>query len=73
MLIRFVHKTTGKVLTLPCTQVVVCDDLGVPLAVTYQDGGIVVHSDATHDDFGQVVQDLHLGLTAQKVEIADHR
>ncbi len=73
MLIRFTHKTTGKVLTLPCAQVVVMDDLGVPLAVTYQDGEVVIHSDATHDDFAQVIQDLHLGVVAQKVEIADHR
>lgn len=73
MLIRFVHQTTGKVITLPVTQIIVCNDLGVPLACTYQEGQTVIHSDATHDDFGQVVADLHLGVSAQSVDVVDHR
>ncbi len=70
MLIRFVH-SNGTQYTYKVSQVVVCSDNGQPVACTYQQAGVIVHSDATQDDFGKVIDDLRVGLKAGKVEIVE--
>jgi hypothetical protein len=67
VLVRFIHK--GRSITLPATQVVVTDDFGQPLAVSYVQGSMVVHCDATHSDFQSVCGDLR--LNPPKVQVTN--
>ena len=57
----------GRVLTLPTAEVVTMDDSGQPVAVTYEENGLIAHCDATKSDFGKVCQQLK--LTPPRVEI----
>jgi hypothetical protein len=45
----------GKQYRLPATQVVVYNDDGHPVAVTYEHGGLLIHSDASHNDFDRTL------------------
>ena len=59
MLVRIRH-TNGQEYTLPVAQVVVLSDDGRPLAVTYEESGLVVHSDASRTDFPQACRKLNI-------------
>lgn len=66
-MITRVRLADGRVLTLQTAEVVTMDNSGQPLAVTYEENGLVAHCDATKSDFGKACQ--RLGLKAPKVEI----
>lgn len=59
MLVKFIH-ANGKEYTLPVSQVVVLVDDGRPVAVTYEQSGVIIHCDATKSDFARVCNDLKL-------------
>ena len=48
----------GKQYRLPASQVVVYNDDGHPIAVTYEHGGLLLHSDVTHPDFDRTALSL---------------
>lgn len=59
MLVRLIHGN-GKEYVFPASQVVVLSDDGRPLAVTYEEAGLVVHNDASKPDFGRACTKLRL-------------
>ena len=59
MFVKLVH-ANGKEYVLPASQVVVLSSDGRPLAVTYEEAGLVVHNDASKPDFNQACAKLHL-------------
>ena len=61
----------GRQVTLAAAEVVVTDDFGQPLALTYEENGLVAHSDATKSDFNKTAR--RLGLNPPPVEICDLR
>lgn len=68
MLVKLVH-SNGKEYVLPTSQVIVLSDDGRPLAVTYEESGLIVHSDASKSDFAKVCARLH--IVAPEVQILD--
>lgn len=66
-MIARIRLSDGRSLTVPVTEVVVTDEAGQPLAVTYAENGLVTHCDATKSDFGKVCR--RLKLTAPDVEV----
>jgi hypothetical protein len=59
VLVRIRH-SNGKEYTLPVAQVIVLSDDGRPLAVTYEESGLVVHNDASRPDFSQACRKLNI-------------
>lgn len=45
------HPDTGRPLLIRTQQAVVYNDDGRPVAVTYEHAGLIVHTDASQDDF----------------------
>lgn len=66
MLVRVIVK--GKTYVLPATQVVVLTDEQVPVGLAYQDRGAIVQSDAADADFGKMLGELRIGITAPRVD-----
>jgi hypothetical protein len=66
MLVRILHES-GKVLVLRCSQATVLDELGNPLACSYEQQGSIIHCDATEADWPAVCNEL--GLVAKPVEV----
>ena len=66
-MISRVRLSDGRVATLQTAEVVTMDENGQPVAVTYEENGLIAHCDATKPDFGKVCR--KLGLEAPKVEI----
>ena len=66
MLVKLVH-ANGKEYVLPAHQVVVMSDDGRPLAVTYEEAGLIVHNDASKPDFGRACAKLR--LVAPEVQV----
>jgi hypothetical protein len=59
VLVKLIH-ANGKEYVLPAAQVVVLSDDGRPLAVTYEEAGLIVHNDASKPDFGRACSKLRL-------------
>lgn len=57
--VEIIHKS-GKRYLVPADQVVVFAECGDPVAVTYEHGGIIVHSDMGHEDFPKVCHSLKI-------------
>jgi len=55
MLIRVVHKPSGKIYTMEAHQVSVHTDAGDTVAISYEQAGYLIHSDRGHPDFDKVV------------------
>lgn len=66
MLVKLVH-ANGKEYTFPVAQVVVMTDDGRPLAVTYEEAGLIVHNDASKPDFGRACARLHIKAPETRV------
>lgn len=66
MLVRVIVK--GKTYVLPASQLVVLTDEQVPVALAYQDRGVIVQSDASDSDFGKMLAELRIGLPAPRVD-----
>lgn len=60
MLVRFVHAQTGREYTIPVGQVVVMLDDGTPAALAYQQGNVIVATDAGQSDFAKVCGELRI-------------
>lgn len=65
--VEIVHKS-GKRYFVPADQVVVYADCGDPVAVTYEHGGVIVHSDMGHKDFPKVCSTLKITRRETKGE-----
>jgi hypothetical protein len=59
VLVRLIH-ANGKEYVFPVSQVVVLSTDGRPLAVTYEEAGLVVHNDASKPDFSRACARLRL-------------
>lgn len=68
MIVRLVHKPTGKIYTLEAHQVSAHTDAGDTVAVTYEQAGFIVHSDRSQQDFDKVITLLAL----DKIETPKH-
>ncbi len=68
MLLRFVHRETGKQYTIPASQVVVLTDSGTPAVLAYQHGSIIVSTDAGQDDFTKVCNDLRVAPPSVQIQ-----
>lgn len=55
MRIEVIHEN-GKRLVFRASQVACFDDTGQPVAITYEHGDLIVHTDASQDDFNQTCQ-----------------
>lgn len=66
MKVSFIHPASRERIELPASQVVVTDDTGRPLAVSYESSGIVVHADLNDGDFEQVCKGIGLGNRYEK-------
>ena len=70
MQLILIHPKTRQKITIPSTQVVVCDDFGRPLAISYEaTPGTVIHSDLNDPDFPRIMA--NLGLKTEKPELFD--
>ncbi len=54
------HPETGKPLLITTKQVVIYNDDGRPVALTYEHAGLIIHTDASQDDFGRTCEDLRI-------------
>jgi hypothetical protein len=65
MRVAVIHEN-GKQLVFPVTQVVVYNDDGEPCAITYPHGGLMLHTDRSHEDFEHACQVLRIkALTSE--------
>lgn len=55
MIISFIHKDTGKVYTVPVNQVVMFNDGGDPVAVSYEQAGFLISTNKSMTDFDRVL------------------
>lgn len=64
MLIRFVHRDTGREYTIPASQVVVYDDTyaenPMPVALAYTAVNAILYSDANDQDWAKVCKENQL-------------
>jgi hypothetical protein len=68
MQLVFIHPKTRQRITIPATQVVVTDDAGRPLAISYEnDRHTIVHADLNDSDFAEICQ--NIGMKAERPEI----
>lgn len=51
MIIRILHAKTGQVYTFPVSQASVHNDLGEPIAVSFEHQNLIIHSDIRESDF----------------------
>jgi len=65
MIVRLVHKPTGKIYMIEAHQVSVHTDAGDTVAVSYEQAGYLIHSDRNHPDFDKVITLLAL----DKIEV----
>jgi hypothetical protein len=66
-MISRIRLTDGRVVNLRVSEVVTSDDSGQPVAMTYEENGLILHCDVTKSDFARVCR--RLGLTPPRVEI----
>lgn len=60
MFVQILHKESGKTYVIPASQVVVFNDDGHPVSLTYERDGLLVCTDAAQQDFGRMVSDLKI-------------
>lgn len=65
--LRFRH-SNGQVYDLPATDVMVEDSHGQPVSCTYEECGLVIHCDRTHDDWALTVERVGLKSKEQSGE-----
>ena len=66
-MISRVRLKDGRVATLHTSEVVSYDDNDNPVAVTYEENGLIMHSDASHRDFSRVCR--RLGIDPPEVDV----
>lgn len=55
-----INHQNGKQYRLPVSQVVVYTDDGHPVAVSYEHGNLIIHTDRAHPDFDRTVDSLRI-------------
>ncbi len=66
MIVRLIIK--GKSYNFQASQLVAMTDDGQPIAIAYQNGKSVIQSDAVDSDFGQMLAELRIGVSAPIVD-----
>jgi len=67
MFVTFIHEN-GTPYTVQVSQVVVSAEDGQPCAITYEHGGIILHTDITKKDFDRVRHQLRVDkLTPEEI------
>lgn len=62
-----IRLSDGRQIHISVAEVVVTDDFGQPLALSYEENGLVAHTDATKSDFSSTVR--KLGMTPTPIEV----
>ena len=55
-----INHPNGKQYRIPASQVVVYSDDGHPVAVSYEHGNLIIHTDRSHQDFDRTVDSLRI-------------
>jgi hypothetical protein len=59
VIVEFKH-INGQIFRLPAHQVVVYNDDGHPVSMSYETAGLMIHADANHPDFDNAITELKI-------------